>query len=598
MNRAHHLACSVTLAMFLSACSSSPSKPNQDSSAASSKGDIVATLQQAQHAKGDHAVSLVLDAADTAAQQAQWQQLRSLLANISLATTDSENLVRHALLVSTLQQHDNDNSGALATLSHPTISRASQNINTSLKSQYLLGTASLQAKLGQVPPAINALLDRSDLLKGEARSTNQQLLWQYLLLLDKRELDALSTYTPNQRLKGWLTLASLYRDGDADITLQAKSLEEWQRQWRDHEANKSLPGGLQKLKLAAQQIPANVLVLLPTSGALAVVGTTIRDGILYAYWQQLSAGLPTPKLTFIDSDPLESDQIVELIKKNNPDVVIGPFNKEKATALARQASTLPKTLLLNVINETIQANNIVAFGLNPEDEAAQVADRALIESGSRALVIAPNNALGDRLQTAFIDQWLALGGSISDIGRYEDGRDLSNTIKNALNIDKSEMRKRRLALNTGLSLQFEPRRRQDIDTAAVFGKPQEARSIGPLFAFHYAQDIPLYSSSLAYTGQQDNQADKDLEGLRFNDIPWVLNNNTASLIDTRFKRLFALGIDAYKLHQRFTLLDPEDGMQIQGATGRLSLNNQRRVTRQLDWAVFKNGLAKPLPAIK
>jgi outer membrane PBP1 activator LpoA protein len=435
-------------------------------------------------------------------------------------------------------------------------------------------------------------------LKGEARSTNQQLLWQYLLLLDKRELDALSTYTPNQRLKGWLTLASLYRDGDADITLQAKSLEEWQRQWRDHEANKSLPGGLQKLKLAAQQIPANVLVLLPTSGALAVVGTTIRDGILYAYWQQQSAGLPTPKLTFIDSDPLESDQLVELIKKNNPDVVIGPFNKEKATALARQASTLPKTLLLNVINETIQANNIVAFGLNPEDEAAQVADRALIESGSRALVIAPNNALGDRLQTAFIDQWLALGGSISDIGRYEDGRDLSNTIKNALNIDKSEMRKRRLALNTGLSLQFEPRRRQDIDTAAVFGKPQEARSIGPLFAFHYAQDIPLYSSSLAYTGQQDNQADKDLEGLRFNDIPWVLNNNTASLIDTRFKRLFALGIDAYKLHQRFTLLDPEDGMQIQGATGRLSLNNQRRVTRQLDWAVFKNGLAKPLPAIK
>jgi outer membrane PBP1 activator LpoA protein len=161
------------------------------------------------------------------------------------------------------------------------------------------------------------------------------------------------------------------------------------------------------------------------------------------------------------------------------------------------------------------------------------------------------------------------------------------------------MRKRRLALNTGLTLQFEPRRRQDIDTAAVFGKPQEARSIGPLFAFHYAQDIPLYTSSLAYTGQPDSQADKDLEGVRFNDIPWILNsgtNNTAT--DTRFKRLFALGIDAYKLHQRFEVLDPEDGMQIQGATGRLSLNAQRQVTRQLDWAIFDNGLAKPLPAIK
>jgi outer membrane PBP1 activator LpoA protein len=600
MNRAHHLACSFALAIFLSACGSAPSKPDQTSTAVSSPdNDIVSTLKLAQNSSGDQALTLLLDAAEAALQQEQWQQLRTLLANISLSNQEDEILVRYALLTSSLQQHDNDNSTALTTLSAPNISVASTRISAPLKSQYLLNIASLHAKLGQVPPAINALLARSDLLAGSERLANQQRLWQYLLLLDKSELDALSTYTSNQRLKGWLTLASLYRDGDADITLQAKSLEDWQRQWRDHEANSALPGGLQKLIVAAKQIPSKVLVLLPTSGPLAIVGTTIRDGILFAYWQQQSAGLPTPKLTFIDSEPLDSTQLLELISKNNPDVVIGPFNKEKATALARQATALPNTLLLNIINEPNPSDNIVTFGLNPEDESAQVADRAILESGTRALVIAPNNTLGDRLQTAFIDRWLALGGTISDIGRYEDGRDLSNTIKNALNIDKSEMRKRRLALNTGLTLQFEPRRRQDIDTAAMFGKPQEARSIGPLFAFHYAQDIPLYTSSLAYTGQPDSQADKDLEGVRFNDIPWILNsgtNNTAT--DTRFKRLFALGIDAYKLHQRFEVLDPEDGMQIQGATGRLSLNAQRQVTRQLDWAIFDNGLAKPLPAIK
>ena len=71
MNRAHHLACSVALAMFLSACGSSPNKPNQDASAVSAKSDIVTALKQAQHSTGDQSVALMLDAADIAAQQAR-----------------------------------------------------------------------------------------------------------------------------------------------------------------------------------------------------------------------------------------------------------------------------------------------------------------------------------------------------------------------------------------------------------------------------------------------------------------------------------------------------------------------------------------------
>ncbi len=601
MKRASHLISTACLTALLVSCGGTPSKPDRANvTPGKSQDNLAATLSRAANASGSLASQLQLDAAEIALQEQKWPLLRALVEQLDSATLDAVGDVRRALVRSALQQHDNDNSGALATLSDSRVNQASLRVNPKLTSQYLWQQASLQAKLGLVPSAINNLLARGQLISAAERDSNQQQIWRFLQLLSKAELDALSSNTPNQQLRGWLELASLYRDGDADVTLQANTLRDWQQRWPKHEANANLPGGLQKLQQAASNLPSQVLVALPTSGPLAVVGQTIRDGILYAYWKQRDAGLPTPQISFIDSHPLDSDAIVQRIIQSGADVVIGPFNKDKVAAVAARADELPNTLLLNVLNDDKLADNLISFGLNPEDEAAQIADRAIVETGTRALVITPNNNLGDRLQTAFIDRWLAQGGTISQSGRYEDGRDISNTIKTALNIDKSEMRKRRLALNTGLSMQFEPRRRQDIDMAAVFGKPQEARSISPLFAFHYAQDIPLYSSSMAYTGEPDATADRDLEGVRFNDIPWLFDSASTrqEVLGVRFKRLFAMGIDAYRLHQRFALLDPSVGMQLQGATGTLKLDEQRQIVRQLDWAIFNNGTAKPLPAIQ
>ncbi len=601
MKRAPHLISTACLALLLASCGGTPNKPDRVTATSSQPQDkLAATLRRVENTSGAKASQLQLDAAEMALTEQKWPLLRALINQLDNAILDTAGDVRRALVRSALQQHDNDNSAALATLSDSRVNQASLRVSPQLTSQYLWQQAALQAKLGLIPSAINNLLARGQLISPSEREANQQQIWRFLLLLDKAELDSLSNNTPNQQLRGWLELASLYRDGNADVTLQANTLSNWQQRWPKHEANANLPGGLQKLQQAANNLPGNVLVALPTSGPLAVVGQTIRDGILYAYWKQRDAGLPTPKISFIDSQPLDSDAIVEHILQSDADVVIGPFNKDKVVAVATRAKEIPNTLLLNVLNDGSLADNLISFGLNPEDEAAQIADRAIVETGMRALVITPNNSLGDRLQQAFIDRWLTLGGTISQNGRYEDGKDISNTIKTALNIDKSEMRKRRLALNTGLSMQFEPRRRQDIDMAAVFGKPQEARSISPLFAFHYSQDIPLYSSSMAYTGEPDATADRDLEGVRFNDIPWLFDSASSQqeVLGVRFKRLFAMGIDAYRLHQRFALLDPSVGMQLQGATGTLKLDDQRKVVRQLDWAIFNNGTAEPLPAIQ
>lgn len=602
MNRTHHLVCTACLALLLTSCGATPSKPitTTEPTLSSDSDRLAKSLQNAQNASGEKATRFQLDAAEIALEEQKWPLLRALVEQINPNDLGAEGLVRLALTKSALYQHDNNHEAMLSALRDPSLSRASRQISSSLHSRYLWQLASIEAKLGYLPDAVNHLITREVYLTPTEQPANQLQLWQLLLLLSPAERDTLFDTTTNTALQGWIELARLYRDATADVTLQAQALADWQRRWRDHSANKNLPGGLQRLQSAADNLPQKVLVCLPTSGALAVVGQTIRDGILYAYWKQRQAGLPTPQLTFIDSHPLDSNSIVERIISSGADVVIGPFDKDKVAAVAARASELPNTLLLNVLTDQMLANNVISFGLNPEDEAAQIADRAILESGLRAMVISPNNGLGDRLQASFIDRWIALGGSISQQGRYEDGEDISNTIKTALNIDKSEMRKRRLALNTGLSLQFEPRRRADIDMAAVFGKPQDARSISPIFAFHYAEDIPLYSSSMVYTGEPDATADKDLDGVRFNDIPWLFNPESTQqdLNNIRFKRLFAMGMDAYRLHQRFELLDPTVGMQLQGSTGLLQLNQQRQIVRQLEWAVFNNGIASRLPAIQ
>lgn len=599
MKPAFHLVSIVSFGLLLSSCGSTPSKKVENSNITPTP-DVTDIINRAEKSTGNQATTLLIDAAEMALEQQSWQLLRNLVKDLPDDGLNNESTVRSALIKSALLQHDNDNSAALGSLTQSDVIFASKKISPKLKADFLLETAQLQAKLGLLPAAISSLLARSEWLDDTQLQTNRLKLWQYLIALNNNQLYALSKHTKDDNLRGWLELAILYRDGDADITQQANSLSSWQQRWSKHEANNPLPGGLQKLQAASKALPKKVLVCLPTSGSLASAGKTIRDGILYAHWEQRNNNLPTPQLEFIDSEPLDAPALLERINESQADVVIGPLNKDKASALAKYHQQLPNTLLLNVINDNEPSDNIISFGLNPEDEASQIADRALLETGPKALVIAPNNSLGDRLESAFIDRWLTLGGTISQQGRYEDARDISNTIKSALNIDKSEMRKRRLALNTGLSLQFEPRRRKDINMATVFGKPQEARSISPLFAFHYAQDIPLYSSSMAYSGQPDATADRDLEGVRFNDIPWLLSpeSKVINAPSVRFKRLFAMGIDAYRLHQRFAVMGVNNGMQVQGTTGRLSLNEQRQIVRQLDWGEFRNGLAIPLPSIQ
>ena len=150
---------------------------------------------------------------------------------------------------------------------------------------------------------------------------------------------------------------------------------------------------------------------------------------------------------------------------------------------------------------------------------------------------------------------------------------------------------------TNLNLEFEPRRRNDIDAIFMLAKPKIASQINPLLAYHYARNLPIYSSSQIH---EINQQQNDLDNIYFVEIPWMLSNtietkntiiNALPSAKNEHSRFYALGADAFTLSPRLKLLKEIKNSQIQGHTGTLSIDNSGLIHRELELAVFKKGRA-------
>jgi outer membrane PBP1 activator LpoA protein len=134
----------------------------------------------------------------------------------------------------------------------------------------------------------------------------------------------------------------------------------------------------------------------------------------------------------------------------------------------------------------------------------------------------------------------------------------------------------------------------------VAGTPATARLIIPQLKFHYSGDVPVYSTSDSF--EPSSSANSDLDGMFFPDMPWMISADpvTSQIRDgvrsawpaatARFDRLYAYGFDAYRLVPGLRAKSPADASPISGLTGKLHLDAQGRIRRDLDWAQIKNGV--------
>ena len=87
-----------------------------------------------------------------------------------------------------------------------------------------------------------------------------------------------------------------------------------------------------------------------------------------------------------------------------------------------------------------------------------------------------------------------------------------------MNITRSNQRERRLAANLGVPIEFEPRRRQDIDMIFVVADDaRTARLLVPQLRFYSAGDIPTFATSESTIPA--TRGDNDLNGVIFADAP-------------------------------------------------------------------------------
>ena len=87
--------------------------------------------------------------------------------------------------------------------------------------------------------------------------------------------------------------------------------------------------------------------------------------------------------------------------------------------------------------------------------------------------------------------------------------------------------------------------------------------------------------------------------MRFIDIPWIFNDklpirkaiNEGISTSPGYQRMYALGVDSFRLHLRLKQLHSSDHNQVFGETGTLSVNQRGQIERELSLAEIQGGIA-------
>lgn len=439
----------------------------------------------------------------------------------------------------------------------------------------------------------------------QAQLANRRATWEAVNNLTDQELQTSRTAPPPDVMGGWMELVELTRlylqqpDALADVT------PHWQRRYPGHPAGGSFLDDLLGTMRAAGHPPAQIGVLLPLNGKLSGAAQAIRDGIIAAYYDTPEGGL-LPQIMFYDSGdtPESALSAYQEAVANGARMVIGPLRKEALEGLANRLPLEVPVLGLNRLTVQTHVNPaLYQFGLAPEDEAREVARLAWRRGHTRAVAFLPETPWGERVYEAFAAEWDSLGGHIAEVRRYDPGKaDHGPALKDLLNLDDSNSRHKKLTQTIGRKIVFEPRRRQDTDFVFLAATPRQARLIRPQLNFYRASDLPVYATSHVYSGKPDSSKDADMNGIVFCDTPWTLEkraswdhlqqNISEFWPDTavRYARLYALGIDAYRLVPYLGKLNEGMFGAYHGVTGNLSLSDDGHINRTLRCAVFRKGL--------
>ncbi|MGK0297281.1 MAG: outer membrane PBP1 activator LpoA protein [Gammaproteobacteria bacterium] len=444
-------------------------------------------------------------------------------------------------------------------------------------------------------------------------STNQQpvnsnMIWNHLVNSDINKIGQ-STNIGEDNFTSWVELAIISKSLITRNNELKTAITTWMENNPLHPANGNITSEILLISEKFDSKPTKIALLLPLSGVYKRYSEKIRDGFLSAWYLEENY---KPEIKIYNTNLENFTDIYLQAIADGADFIVGPLEKESVRSLTEMEKIPVRTLALNQVDinrpdnskkSVLSIPDLVQFGLPPEDEAKQVAQRGIYEGYNRALIITSDDEYGRRVFNAFNDEWSAMGGTLLERVDYDpQTSDFVTPIKQILNINTSEARFTALRQKLGRNLSSSSRLREDLEFVFMVATNLNARQIVPHLRFFKAEGIPIYTISSVYTGKHNFPVDNDLNGVEFVDIPWLLNpekqnQNIAKLIQqswpsmsTVFPRYYAFGIDAFHLISQIGDLSLNQTYRYQGEAGNLYMTNDGVIHRNLLWAKFDNGI--------
>ena len=587
--------------------------PEELAAAGDWEGAAARYLQIAQTAPAEEAMEYRLEAGALLVRAGDVQRAQEVLSGVR-AGPGTPAAVRRDLLLAGIALQAGRTEGAFALLDY-----APASVPTALREEYHALRADTYALAGN---PIEEGRELAALLSLRPASEEGTRLWRLLGGLDLERLRHLRT-RPGDDFSGWVELAiidktMLHSREDWDT-----AVEFWREQYPGHASLERLLPNLRQRNLRFFPQPGQVALFLPLTGPYAQAGRAVRDGVL-AGWYRHDAlyRVQRPMLRLYDSHGDEPAELLERAVADGAEFVIGPLLKEAVTDLLSLTSNPPVPILaLNESGNALgqipalgepEALPFLQFGLVPEDEARQAAERARLDGHTTALAMIPEGAWGERLLQAFRDVWQTSGGLLLGYATYRQGQDAdyAGPLERLLNVTGSRRRIARLEQILQRPMSASPRARQDVGFIFFAATSESARQLVPQLRLLGVGDIPVYATSQVNEDlAADTEAGRDLEGIRFPEMPWILDPEFAGPewrevfeVYQRYEgkgddRLFALGLDAYNLMFRFGTLTLEPSSYHRGLTGNLYLDREGRIRRSLTWAQFETGRPKRLDPV-
>lgn len=318
---------------------------------------------------------------------------------------------------------------------------------------------------------------------------------------------------------------------------------------------------------------AHIALLLPLkSASFGYAADAVRKGFMAAM-PVVPAQLPV-KVYATGEAPDDILSVYLTAVQEGAKVVVGPLTRNAVSALAASKIVSVPTIALNAPEENAALPpRLYLFGLSIEAEARQIARIAITEGKHGAFIVSSGTPLSTRAQQAFLDEWKKLDGEVAGQFTLSKGQDDLLALREASIKSSADM----------------------IFLAADAAKARLARP--------YLNPVAItYATSQVFAGKGGQINNIDLNGVRFVDMPWLLEpDHTAVMVYPKpesnggvdLERLYALGIDAFRLANSLAAGEVRNGFMLDGVTGKINLNGQL-FERELTLVQFQEGEAVPM----